>query len=458
MNTISNGVYRPAQRLHPLNLLAQYVSHDAEGCLQISSSGSTWFLHLEQGSLVYASDLTDPFGRLDRHLRLLSIQAPSLVSAIRVQVRLMFEEMPTAEQLSPNGDYRAICWLVEQQYLTPEQAGTLIEAMAREVIGAFLPIQMGSHALIERDLLADLPKFCWLDLCQIAEDCQTQFQRRQSATQPVTQSATQSATSQPYLERYSDQFNSANLDRYSRPATDRYLPEYQREQFLPDFPEDDGECIPPQAEEQGYVEHAEHPAELVQPALEPLHATHELYTELEFPSSPAATEQVAPQPQDAPAALPSHWPAANAIKPLTPQWFSDHIQAASKPIADVNTKTYTIACIDDSPAVLQRISSFLDDKSFSVVLISDPIKALMQVIRSRPDLILLDVTMPNLDGYELCSLLRKHPSFRSTPIVMVTGSTGFIDRAKAKLVGSSGYLTKPFTQADLMKMVFKHLS
>lgn len=118
---------------------------------------------------------------------------------------------------------------------------------------------------------------------------------------------------------------------------------------------------------------------------------------------------------------------------------------------------YTIACIDDSPVVLQAIHSFLDDSNLTVVMINDPLKALIQIIRCKPDLILLDVGMPNLDGYELCSMLRRHPTFRHTPIVMVTGNTGFIDRAKAKLVGASGYLTKPFTRPDLMKMVFKHL-
>ncbi|MGD1948132.1 MAG: response regulator [Leptolyngbyaceae cyanobacterium] len=124
---------------------------------------------------------------------------------------------------------------------------------------------------------------------------------------------------------------------------------------------------------------------------------------------------------------------------------------------DVRRAVYTIACIDDSPTVLNAIQEFLNDKSLNVVPISDPVKALMQVMRCRPDLILLDVTMPNLDGYELCSLLRRHPSFRNTPIVMVTGNTGFIDRAKAKLVRSSGYLTKPFSQSELLKMVFMHL-
>lgn len=120
--------------------------------------------------------------------------------------------------------------------------------------------------------------------------------------------------------------------------------------------------------------------------------------------------------------------------------------------------TYTVACIDDSPTVLAAIESFLDDKLFKVLQINNPVSALMQVIREQPDLILLDVTMPSLDGYELCSLLRRHPAFKQTPIIMVTGNTGLIDRAKAKLVGSSGYLTKPFTQPDLLKMVFKHLA
>jgi len=132
------------------------------------------------------------------------------------------------------------------------------------------------------------------------------------------------------------------------------------------------------------------------------------------------------------------------------------------PVKDSQSRTsknlYTIVCIDDSPTVLKSIKSFLDDKTFSVIMISDPVKALMQILRCKPDLILLDVEMPNLDGYELCSLLRRHSAFKNIPIVMVTGRSGFVDRAKAKLVRSSGYLTKPFTQSDLLKIVFKNIN
>lgn len=120
-------------------------------------------------------------------------------------------------------------------------------------------------------------------------------------------------------------------------------------------------------------------------------------------------------------------------------------------------KTYTIVCIDDSRAVVNAIKMYLDDKIFSVVGIHDSLKALMQIVRLKPDVILLDINMPTLNGYELCSLLRKHSSLKETPIVMVTGKKGIINRFKAKMVKASDYLTKPFQKKDLLKVIFKHI-
>jgi two-component system, chemotaxis family, response regulator PixG len=127
------------------------------------------------------------------------------------------------------------------------------------------------------------------------------------------------------------------------------------------------------------------------------------------------------------------------------------------PSTSVNKKTYTIFCIDDSPAILNVIKNFLDEQIFSFIGVTDSLKALMEILRTKPDIILLDVDMPNLDGYELCSLLRKHSYFKNTPVIMVTGKTRLIDRARAKFVGASGYLKKPFTQGDLLKVIFHHI-
>jgi two-component system, chemotaxis family, response regulator PixG len=129
----------------------------------------------------------------------------------------------------------------------------------------------------------------------------------------------------------------------------------------------------------------------------------------------------------------------------------------SPELQQVEQKLYKILCIDDSPTILKAIKGFLDEELFDVIAINDPLKALMQILRNQPDVILLDISMPNLDGYELCSLLRKHPNFRNIPIIMVSGRNSFVDKARAKLVKSSGYLTKPFTKFDLLKTVFQQL-
>ena len=120
-------------------------------------------------------------------------------------------------------------------------------------------------------------------------------------------------------------------------------------------------------------------------------------------------------------------------------------------------KTYKIVCIDDSRAVVTAIKMYLDDNIFSVIGINDPLKALMQIVRLKPDVILLDISMPTLDGYELCSLLRKHSSLKETPVIMVTGKKGIINRVKAKMVKASDYLTKPFQKKDLLKVIFKYI-
>jgi two-component system, chemotaxis family, response regulator PixG len=355
MNTISMVDHKPSQRLHPLSLLAQAKSRQISGCLRVSSNSSVWSLYLDQGELLYASYSVDRFERLDRHLRQISRQVPTLVSAVRVQVRLLFESAPELRSRIC-ADYRALCWLVEQQYLTPDHVADLIEELAKEVIESFLLVQEGSYELIEKENLDEFPSFYRLDLRPLVEFCQEHLRQQRGNKPPLS-----------------------TTNKRSEPTTHAKV-------FQPPVVSN------PSIEKESY-------------------------------------------------AMPAN--AANGTR---------------APKVAAQKAQYTIVCVDDSPTVLQAINSFLDDTSFSIVMVNDPVRALMQVVRSKPDLVLMDVEMPNLDGYELCSLLRRHPTFRNTPIIMVTGNTGFIDRAKAKLVGASGYLTKPFTQSELLKIVFKHLS
>ena len=136
---------------------------------------------------------------------------------------------------------------------------------------------------------------------------------------------------------------------------------------------------------------------------------------------------------------------------------SNVVPFSGSKIIDSEPKIYKVICIDDSSTVLRSVELFLDSKYFQTIPISDPVRALTLVLRHKPDLILLDIMMPDLDGYKLCSMLRKHRLFKQTPIVMATSRKSFVDKTKARLCGASGYLIKPFKKADLMSKIFQYL-
>lgn len=346
--------HKPFQRLQPLSLLAQLISRQVDGCLQIMSESTSWLLYLDEGRLAFATNSIHPFDRLDRILTQMSDRAPGLKQLDRSQLRQF--ETATGSYPANSADYQAIQWLVAQQFIERSQARELIEAIAIDVLKPFLTVTEGIYEVIAKASFLDYPNLCQLDLRSIVERCHSEL--RQS---PISRTI----------------------------SPDSALPS---------------------------------PAPSVSPP----------------PSRPLSFTP----------------PLGQTSINQAPT----NISVSPPPAAPPATARYTIACIDDSPTVLQAISTFLNDSSVAVIMINDPVKALMQVVRSKPDMILLDVGMPNLDGYELCSLLRRHPSFKQTPIIMVTGHTGFIDRAKSKIVGASGYLTKPFTQSELVKMVFRYLN
>ncbi len=121
-------------------------------------------------------------------------------------------------------------------------------------------------------------------------------------------------------------------------------------------------------------------------------------------------------------------------------------------------KSYKIACIDDSPFVLDEMEKILGQNGrYSLTKIEDPVKASALIFRLKPDLILMDITMPDINGYKLCRLFRSSTAFETIPIIMVTGNKGLIDKARAKLVGATDYLTKPFTHHELLELVEKYL-
>lgn len=116
-----------------------------------------------------------------------------------------------------------------------------------------------------------------------------------------------------------------------------------------------------------------------------------------------------------------------------------------------------IACIDDSPAVCRTLGRLVTSAGYQFVGVNDPLRAIGVLLARKPDLIFLDLVMPNTNGYEICSRLRKIACFRETPIIILTGNDGIVDRVRARMVGSSDFLSKPVRAEKLLNVICKHL-
>jgi DNA-binding response OmpR family regulator len=116
-----------------------------------------------------------------------------------------------------------------------------------------------------------------------------------------------------------------------------------------------------------------------------------------------------------------------------------------------------ILVVDDEPDLLELIDSNLTAAGFNVLTATGAREALRQARELRPQLILLDVMLPELDGLEVCKLLRQDPATRSIPIVLLTARATEIDRVLGLELGADDYVTKPFSMRELVLRVKKLL-
>jgi twitching motility two-component system response regulator PilG len=109
--------------------------------------------------------------------------------------------------------------------------------------------------------------------------------------------------------------------------------------------------------------------------------------------------------------------------------------------------------IDDSKTIRRTAETLLKKEGFEVVTATDGFEALSLIADHQPNLILLDIMMPRLDGYQTCALIKHHRVFRHTPVIMLSSKDGLFDRARGRVVGSNNYITKPFTREELLSVI-----
>ncbi len=134
-------------------------------------------------------------------------------------------------------------------------------------------------------------------------------------------------------------------------------------------------------------------------------------------------------------------------------------QAPDKKIvaATENRRDKTVLVVEDSATTRKVITVILRHEGFDVIEAKDGIEAMARFNEMTPDLVLLDIVMPGMDGYQVLSTMKHNNNFRKIPVIMLTARDGMIDKVKGRMSGCNEYLTKPFTPEELTARVRKYL-
>jgi len=140
-------------------------------------------------------------------------------------------------------------------------------------------------------------------------------------------------------------------------------------------------------------------------------------------------------------------PPVSSAKPLS-----------SPPGRPVSSRRPLVAYVDDSVLDCQIMEDILNKANYGFLSIKDSMQALPLLLQHKPDAIFLDLVMPVANGYEICAQIRRISSFKNTPIIILTGNDGIVDRVRAKMLGATDFLAKPVVSQKVLSALHKHLN
>ena len=155
--------------------------------------------------------------------------------------------------------------------------------------------------------------------------------------------------------------------------------------------------------------------------------------------------------------------AARVNMRLTIQRLQRRLQVKSAVIASekrelTDVAKATILIVEDNPMTLQVMLNYLKGLGFNTVGVPNGEEAIQYVAQSQPDLILLDVMLPGMDGFETCRWLKQNPTTREIPVIFMTALSDLNDKVKAFEAGGADYIVKPHQYAEVVARVKTHLT
>lgn len=125
--------------------------------------------------------------------------------------------------------------------------------------------------------------------------------------------------------------------------------------------------------------------------------------------------------------------------------------------SSTNRHRHLIASIDSTPITGKFLEQILMPRGYKIEKITEPMQGIELMAKTPPELIFMDLAIPDIDSYALCNFLRKATVYKDTPIVIYTGHDSWINRGKAKLAGATDFLRKPATSTKIIQIVEKYL-
>ena len=113
----------------------------------------------------------------------------------------------------------------------------------------------------------------------------------------------------------------------------------------------------------------------------------------------------------------------------------------------------TVLIVDDEPNIIVPLQFLMEQSGYRVLVAQSGEEAIESILQYRPDLILLDIMLPGIDGYEVCEIIRLNPEWAHTKVIFLTAKGRDMDMAKGMVLGADAYITKPFANADVIRQV-----
>jgi two-component system, chemotaxis family, response regulator PixG len=379
--------------LSAVELLEDFATRRATGLLKVSANDIFWFIYFSDGEIFHANFSIEPIDRLGFHMRQVLMAEDQPIEKSLLKTLRQQTIGVRLDDFYPSHDYQILYSLLSTQQVSIANTALITRSIIKETICNFLLLSEFTYDFISDS--RDFPLLFSNDFTVLLKECRNEISDWQSLKSNI-------------------------FSFYQRPLVCEKNENHGKYNYLKRFLV--GEDFNHLSLTLGQS------AIRIAQRLDPLIASGVI----------------------------DLLPPTSAYAKL-PQLFSaESNQKSSEEIVLCPDRCKVIS-IDDSPTVLQCIDDFLDRDYFQIFSIRDAVTALDKILVVQPHMILMDVNMPSIDGYNLCRIVRGNQTVKSTPIIMVASHSGLVDRAKAKFFGATDYLTKPFTQDTLNQMVFRHL-